>query len=162
DESAPFHSITSSARSRIAVGIVTPSALAALRLTTVSNAVRSAGFSPLRIRPVWTPAAHAAAPRNNGPDAASEKGGGMDSGVGGVGGAGRGVPTSSAGVGGGGIASPPNTTSRKYFSGSALIIFVPSPTKKPSSPKLAAPSRAKNKPAVTCLKASARRAPAST
>src|SRR5262244_1473872 len=56
DELAPLHSITSSARSRIAVGIVTPSALAALRLTTVSNAVacwtgRSAGFSPLRIRP---------------------------------------------------------------------------------------------------------------
>src|SRR5262245_45406941 len=57
DELAPPHSITSSPRSRIAVGIVTPSALAALRLTTVSNAVacwtgRSAGFSPLRIRPV--------------------------------------------------------------------------------------------------------------
>src|SRR5262245_43787028 len=57
DEVAPLHSITSSARSRIAVGIVTPSALAALRLTTVSNMVacwtgRSAGFSPLRIRPV--------------------------------------------------------------------------------------------------------------
>src|SRR5215467_14265158 len=50
------HSITSSARSRIPVGMVTPSALAALRLTTVSNAVacwtgRSAGFSPFRIRP---------------------------------------------------------------------------------------------------------------
>src|SRR5262249_22480769 len=46
---ARYHSITSSARSRIAVGIVTPSALAALRLTTVSNVVacwtgRSAGF----------------------------------------------------------------------------------------------------------------------
>src|SRR5262249_46307592 len=57
DELAPSHSITSSARSRMAVGIVSPSALAALRLTTVSNMVacwtgRSAGFSPLRIRPV--------------------------------------------------------------------------------------------------------------
>src|SRR5215472_8944500 len=56
DELAPLHSITSSARSRIPVGIVTPSALAALRLTTVSNAVacctgRSASFSPLRTRP---------------------------------------------------------------------------------------------------------------
>src|SRR5262249_8177814 len=55
DEPAPLHSITSSARSKIPVGIVTPSALAALSLTTVSNAVacwtgRSAGFSPLRIR----------------------------------------------------------------------------------------------------------------
>src|SRR5262249_59387008 len=37
--SPSHHSITSSARSRIAVGIVTPSALAALRLTTVSNVV---------------------------------------------------------------------------------------------------------------------------
>jgi hypothetical protein len=51
------YSITSSARSRIPVGIVTPSAFAALRLTTVSNAIacctgRSAGLSPLRIRPV--------------------------------------------------------------------------------------------------------------
>jgi hypothetical protein len=50
------YSITSSARSKIPVGIVTPSALAALRLTTVSNAVacwtgRSEGFSPLRMRP---------------------------------------------------------------------------------------------------------------
>src|SRR5262249_11042869 len=55
-ERAPLHSITSSARSRIPVGMVTPSALAALRLTTVSNAVacwtgRSAGFSPFTILP---------------------------------------------------------------------------------------------------------------
>src|SRR5262245_45671383 len=52
-ELAALHSITSSARSRIPVGIVMPSALAALRLTTVSNMVdcctgRSAGLAPLR------------------------------------------------------------------------------------------------------------------
>src|SRR5262249_55029504 len=49
------HSITSSARSRIDCGTVRPSALAALRLTAISNLVgactgRSAGFSPLRMR----------------------------------------------------------------------------------------------------------------
>jgi hypothetical protein len=50
------HSITSSARARINGGIVRPSALAVLRLTTSSNVVgcwtgRSAGFSPFRILP---------------------------------------------------------------------------------------------------------------
>src|SRR5216683_215011 len=57
DELAPFHSITSSARTRIDVGIVMPSAFAVLRLTISSTLVacwtgKSAGFSPLRIRPV--------------------------------------------------------------------------------------------------------------
>src|SRR5262249_45180134 len=56
DELAPPHSITSSARARRVGGTSTPSAFAALRLTTNSNLVdcmtgRSAGFSPLRIRP---------------------------------------------------------------------------------------------------------------
>ena len=51
------HSITSSARSRNDSGIVSPIALAALRLTTSSNLVgcitgKLAGFSPLRIRAV--------------------------------------------------------------------------------------------------------------
>ena len=55
DELAPVHSITSSARTRIAVGTVMPIALAVLRLMTSSNLVgcwtgRSAGFAPLRIR----------------------------------------------------------------------------------------------------------------
>jgi hypothetical protein len=50
------HSITSSARNRKDSGIFSPSALAVFRLTTSSNLVgcstgRSAGFSPLRIRP---------------------------------------------------------------------------------------------------------------
>src|SRR5262249_42977376 len=51
---AAAHSITSSARNRIAVGSSMPIALAVLRLTTSSNFVacstgRSAGFVPLRI-----------------------------------------------------------------------------------------------------------------
>jgi hypothetical protein len=50
------HSITSSARTRSAVGMVIPSAFASLRLTSSSILLdcctgRSAGFSPLRIRP---------------------------------------------------------------------------------------------------------------
>src|SRR5579884_993289 len=54
---APRHSMTSSARARIDCGTVRPSALAVFRLMTSSNLVgwttgRSAGFSPLRIRPV--------------------------------------------------------------------------------------------------------------
>ena len=54
---AALHSITSSARATSVSGKVTPSALAALRLMTSSIFVtcwtgRSAGFSPLRIRPV--------------------------------------------------------------------------------------------------------------
>jgi hypothetical protein len=48
------YSITSSARARIDCGTVSPSALAVLRLTTISNVVgcstgRSAGLAPLRI-----------------------------------------------------------------------------------------------------------------
>src|SRR5262249_25449039 len=54
DELAPPHSITSSARSRIDVGMSMPMARAVLRLTIVVNFVarstgRSAGFAPLRI-----------------------------------------------------------------------------------------------------------------
>jgi hypothetical protein len=54
------YSITSSARTSRAVGTVIPKALAALRLTNSSTFVvcstgKSAGFSPLRIRPVYTP-----------------------------------------------------------------------------------------------------------
>src|SRR5262249_25688703 len=54
DELAPVHSITSSARSNIDVGIVTPIALAVWRFTTSSNAVgcstgKSAGLAPRRI-----------------------------------------------------------------------------------------------------------------
>ena len=57
DEVAPSHSITSSARASSVGGTVRPSALAVLRLMTNSNLVgcitgRSAGFSPLRTRPV--------------------------------------------------------------------------------------------------------------
>src|SRR5262249_55266741 len=53
-ELAPFHSITSSARSRIDVGMSIPMARAILRLTMVVNLVarstgRSAGLAPLRI-----------------------------------------------------------------------------------------------------------------
>src|SRR5262249_17712744 len=60
-ELAPFHlrahSITSSASESRLSEILTPSAFAVLRLITSSNLVgckmgRSAGFSPLRIRPV--------------------------------------------------------------------------------------------------------------
>src|SRR5262249_40058003 len=51
DEGAPFHSMTSSARSRSVGGIVMPIALAALRFTTSSyldgcSISRSAGFAP--------------------------------------------------------------------------------------------------------------------
>src|SRR5215472_11526132 len=54
DECAPLHSITSSARSRTASGILSPSALAVVRLMTKSNLVgcstgMSAGFAPRRI-----------------------------------------------------------------------------------------------------------------
>src|SRR5262249_16154143 len=60
-EVAALHSITSSARTSRAVGIVRTSALAVLRLMNSSTFVacctgRSAGCSPLRIRPVETPA----------------------------------------------------------------------------------------------------------
>jgi hypothetical protein len=53
---ARFHSITSSARTKINCGTVRPSALAVLRLTTSSNFVgcwtgRSDGLTPLRILP---------------------------------------------------------------------------------------------------------------
>src|SRR5438046_10001665 len=55
------HSITSSARPSSVIGTVRPSILAVLRLITNSTFVdcwtgRSAGFSPLRTRPVCTPA----------------------------------------------------------------------------------------------------------
>src|SRR5262245_18775261 len=55
DELAPLHSITSSARNRVAVGSVRPSAFAVFRLTTSWNLVgactgRSCGFSPRKIR----------------------------------------------------------------------------------------------------------------
>ena len=51
DDLAAIHSITSSARSRIDGGTVSPSAVAVLRFTTISNLVgsctgRSPGFSP--------------------------------------------------------------------------------------------------------------------
>jgi SAM domain (Sterile alpha motif) len=54
NEFPPSHSITSSARSRIVVGIVSPSVLAVLRLMSNSNLVgcttgRSAGFAPFTI-----------------------------------------------------------------------------------------------------------------
>src|SRR5262245_43462557 len=54
DELAPLHSITSSASESRLSEILIPSALAVLRLITVSNLVgcstgRSAGFAPLRI-----------------------------------------------------------------------------------------------------------------
>src|SRR5262245_6061449 len=57
DELAARHSITSSASESRLSEILTPSALAVLRLITVSNLVgcntgRSAGFAPLRIRAV--------------------------------------------------------------------------------------------------------------
>src|SRR5262249_28072102 len=61
NELAAPHSITSSAATWRVSGIVSPSALAVLRFIMSSNLVgcmtgKSAGFSPLRIRPVWTPA----------------------------------------------------------------------------------------------------------
>src|SRR5262249_41463307 len=54
DELAPLHSITSSARRRKDSGIVSPIALAVVRLMTRSNLVgcstgRSAGLAPLKI-----------------------------------------------------------------------------------------------------------------
>src|SRR5215471_6341439 len=57
DELAALHSITSSAMASTPGGISRPSAFAVLRLMISSNLVgaitgRSAGFSPLRIRPV--------------------------------------------------------------------------------------------------------------
>src|SRR5262249_23381340 len=57
DELAAFHSITSSARPDNGSGTVRPSALAVLRLITSSIFVtcctgKSAGFWPLRMRPV--------------------------------------------------------------------------------------------------------------
>src|SRR5262249_21241149 len=65
DEIAPpNHSITSSARASSVGGTSRPSALAVLRLIISSTFVacctgKSAGFSPLRIGPVWTPLVHA-------------------------------------------------------------------------------------------------------
>jgi hypothetical protein len=58
---AANHSITSSASCWRCKGTSRPSALAVCRLMTNSNLIgcmtgRSAGFSPLRIRPVYTPA----------------------------------------------------------------------------------------------------------
>ena len=55
DESAPSHSITSSARASTLAGISMPNAFAVLRLITSSYLVgactgRSAGLSPLRMR----------------------------------------------------------------------------------------------------------------
>src|SRR5262245_58943568 len=60
DELAPFHSITSSAIARSLSGISRLSAFAVPRLITNSNLVgcmtgRLAGFSPLRMRPAYTP-----------------------------------------------------------------------------------------------------------
>ena len=61
DELAPPHSITSSVRPISGSGTTRPRALAVLRLTISSTLVvcwtgKSAGFSPLRTRPVYTPA----------------------------------------------------------------------------------------------------------
>src|SRR6476619_3357648 len=58
DELAARHSITSSARASSVAGTSRPSAFAVLRLMISSTFVacwtgRSAGFSPLRTRPVW-------------------------------------------------------------------------------------------------------------
>src|SRR5262249_46449950 len=60
DELAPLHSITSSTRPISGIGTLRASALAVFMLMTSSTLVacwtgRSAGFSPLRIRPVYTP-----------------------------------------------------------------------------------------------------------
>src|SRR5262245_45149298 len=57
DELAALHSITSSANTSTLSGTLRPSVFAVLRLMTNSNLVgwmtgRSAGFSPLRMRPV--------------------------------------------------------------------------------------------------------------
>src|SRR5712672_2752282 len=58
---AAAHSITSSTMASSPGGKLRPNALAVLRLITNSNLLdcmtgRSMGFSPLRIRPVYTPA----------------------------------------------------------------------------------------------------------
>jgi hypothetical protein len=60
DEFAPLHSITSSARSRMEVGMVRPTVLAVLRFTTSWNWVgrsigRSAGLRPCSTLPIITP-----------------------------------------------------------------------------------------------------------
>src|SRR5262245_4589248 len=60
DERPTLHSITSSAATSSLSGIVRPSILAVEMLTTNSNFVdcatgRSAGLTPLRMRPVYTP-----------------------------------------------------------------------------------------------------------
>src|SRR5262249_24155067 len=60
DERAPPHSITSSARSRMEVGTVTPRVLAVLRFTTSWNWAgrsigRSAGLRPCSTLPIITP-----------------------------------------------------------------------------------------------------------
>src|SRR5262249_10367702 len=60
DELATPHSITSSARASSAGGTVRPSILGVCALMTSSNLLdcttgRSAGFAPLRMRPVYTP-----------------------------------------------------------------------------------------------------------
>src|SRR5262245_24500256 len=61
DELAPLHSITSSARPSKVIGKVRPSVFAVFRL--IKNSVfvdcwtgRSAGLSPLRMRPTYVPA----------------------------------------------------------------------------------------------------------
>src|SRR5215207_1262171 len=61
NELAPLHSITSSARPSSGSGTIKPSAFAVLRLMISSTLVvcctgKLAGFSPLRTRPVYTPA----------------------------------------------------------------------------------------------------------
>src|SRR5262249_35679558 len=60
DERAPFHSTTSSAATSSFSGTVRPSILAVEALMTSSNLLdcttgKSAGFAPLRMRPVYTP-----------------------------------------------------------------------------------------------------------
>src|SRR5262249_33815030 len=65
---ALVHSITSSARPRSESGTSRPSALAVLRLMISSTLVdcctgRSAGFSPLRMRPVYSPTCRKASVR---------------------------------------------------------------------------------------------------
>src|SRR5262249_31495292 len=70
DELAPQnHSITSSARSRIDGGMARPSAVAALRFTSISNSVgsctgRSPGFSPRRMRSTYGAARRQMSPRS--------------------------------------------------------------------------------------------------
>src|SRR5262249_60699602 len=60
DELAAFHSITSSASASTFAGTMRPSILAVEALMTSSNLLdcttgKSAGFAPLRMRPVYTP-----------------------------------------------------------------------------------------------------------